>query len=161
MSEFTREIKIYPSYDHRDEPDDQRGAQGCDLMLILRGPLGAIAARISTGWMADPLVGRYVRGAGKQRRLGKPGVDAGVADCYPSGTYVGSHYLKRRGEYDVRKEECEYLNGAECYGDGSYVAADEVLLKLTTGGSDAAFEHLEHLYQVWIVEEPKEETDEH
>lgn len=150
MSDFTREIKIYPSYDYRDEPGDQRGAHGADMVLILRGPLGVIAAKISTGWMAFPLAGSFIPGREQRRRSG-PGLDAGGWDIYPSGSYVGYHTLHRGRSYDSETASCEYLGGETCYGDGSYTASDEVLRRLVAGGSDLAFEHLEQLYQVWIA----------
>ena len=153
MTEFTREIKVYASYDHRDEPNDQRGAHGAELVLILRGPLGAIAARISTGWVSQPLAGSYVPGRGKQLRRDKPGVDNGLTDIYPSGSYVGAHSYEPRQHFE-QDGPCDWLGAAVCYGDGSYMASDKVLELLVAGGSDAAFEHLESLYQSWIADRP-------
>ena len=147
--DFTREIKIYPGYDHRDDPDGQRGAHGCDLVLILRGEAGAIAAQISTGWMAQPLEGGF-RPGGEQRRRRKPGLDYGGWDNYPSGSYVGAHCTQPRQYNERRSDECEWLGGVPCYGDGSYTASDKVLHLLVTGGDGAAFKHLEHLYHEWI-----------
>ncbi len=153
MTEFTREIKVTASYDHRDDPSDQRGAHGAELVLILRGPLGAIAAKIMTGWMSAPLIGHYRHGFGAQQRAAKPGVDNSVPDVYPNGAYVGSHsYLPR--EYSSQNGPCDWLGTAVCYSDGSYTAADKVLELLVSGGSDAAFEHLETLYSSWIAERP-------
>jgi hypothetical protein len=153
VTAFTREIKILPGYDHRDDMTD-RGAHGCDMILILRGPDGAIAARISTGWMTHPLAGRYVHRGGRQARRDKPGVDAGVAHLYPSGSYVGAHSLKPREAYLSSDPECSWLDGAPCYGDGSFTMADEVLEALAAGGSDAAFERMASLYQSWILDRP-------
>lgn len=150
MTDFAREIKVTASYDHRDEPDSQRGAHGAELVLILRGPLGAIAARIMTGWMTHPLTASYVSGHEQERRR-KPGVDNSVIDVYPSGAYVGSHtYVPR--EFSDANGPCDWLGTAVCYGDGSYTAADEILELLVSGGSDAAFERLEELYQSWIAD---------
>ena len=154
MTEFTREMKISPGYDHRDEPGAHRGAHGCDLWLALRGPDGAIAARISTGWMSNPLAGRLIPGAGEQRRRGKPGLDFGSADSYPSGGFVGAHSLELREGFSPDAEACGWIDGAPCYIQGGFLIADEILKLLTTGGSDAAFERLGELYQAWIVDAP-------
>lgn len=151
MTDLTREIRITPSYDHRDEPGDRRGAHGCDLILVLRGPLGVITAKISTGWMTNPLAGRLIHGAPRQRRWEKPGVDAQVWDRYPSGSYVGVHSPSRRAGWWTQTGPCNYLGVETCYGDGSYTAADEILALITTGGSDAAFERLTAFYQSWLV----------
>lgn len=151
--EFTREIKIMSSYDYRDDPNDLRGAHGSDINLILRGPLGAISAKISTGWVSAPLTGHYRHGAGAQERSSRPGVDWGVRDVYPSGSYVGSHsYLPR--EASDASGPCTWLGAAVCYGDGSYTGADEILELLVAGGSDAVFARLEELYQSWIADRP-------
>jgi hypothetical protein len=152
MTEFTREIKVNASYDYRDEPADPRGAHGAELVLILRGPLGAIAAKIMTGWMAAPLVDRFVPGREQERRH-KPGVDGGLTDIYPSGAYVGCHsYLPREGLEEGGP--CDWLETAACYCGVSYSRADRTLERLVIGGSDAAFEDLETLYESWIAERP-------
>lgn len=156
MNGFTREMEIYPSYDYRDNPDDGRGAHGCDLMLILRGDLGVITARISTGWMERPLTGEFSPGRAQFRRP-QPGVDHRVMNIYPSGSYVGTHTPAQRYAYDLQQNACEYLDGAPCWGDGSYTEASAILRLLVTGGSDAAFGRLEALYQAWIVERPEQE----
>jgi hypothetical protein len=153
MTDFTREIKILPGYDHRDDPGGQGGAHGCDMLLILAGELGAITAEISTGWMTRPLAGRMVRGQAQSRRE-KPGIDAGLVDQYPSGSYVGSHSPIRRGEYDTVRDSCGHLGGAPCFSDGSYLAADRILDALVAGGSDAAFGEMAGLYRSWLADRP-------
>lgn len=151
MSDFTREIKFTAGYDYRDEPDGRRGAHGTDLWLALRGPLGAICARISTGWMLRPLADSRVVWGQPQERRSKPGCD-GDGRHNPSGAYVGAHsYLPRDGFSDDHGS-CGWLGGADCYETGGFTEADRVLEALVSGGSDAAFEHLEGLYRSWIVE---------
>lgn len=152
--EFTQKILVTPQYDHRDGPGN-RGAHGCELVLILRGPLGAIAARLMTGWMSKPLTGHFRPGGPNQRAL-HVGVDRLLADGYLSGAYVGAHSYERRWAYMDETHSCDWLDGASCYGDGSYTAADEVLSILVAKGSDAAFDHLATLYQAWIVDRPIE-----
>ena len=154
---LTREIKIIAGYDYRDEPNDQRGAHGAELILILRGPLGVIAAKISTGWVARPVIGHVVHGR-PQRRREKPGVDDGVRDCYPSGSYVGSHTPARIGDDEENGGACSWLGTDVCYGTGGYLAGDKVLELLVTQGSDAAFDHLEGLYESWIASPARECT---
>lgn len=150
---FTREIRITPAYDYRDELPGNRGAHGAELVLVLRGPLGAITANIMTGWMPAPLTGSFIRGR-TQDRAQKPGVDAGLQDAYPSGASVAAHCPVRRQHYFDDNGPCDILGTEACYGDGSFSMANEVLKLLVTGGSDAAFDHLETLYQSWIVQRP-------
>ena len=137
--DFTREIRILPSYDHRHEPDDQCGAHGADIIFILRADLGAVTARISTGWVAHPLAGTMTAATSPlAARRPKPGVDAPLWDIYPSGVYVGAHSLVRR-EGSVSEEACDLLPGGKCWGTGGYMIADEVLMTLVTMGSDGAW----------------------
>lgn len=152
--EFTHEIKILPSYDHRDDPNDHRGAGGAELVLILRGPLGAIVAKVNTGWVTRPLIGHYMPGLKRQNRRDKPGVDARLTDVYPSGAYVGSHSYVPRDNCTDANGPCDWLGGAVCYGDGSYTMADEILRLLIEQGSDAVFTRLEELYRSWIADRP-------
>lgn len=149
MTAFTREIRVLPGYDHRDEPGDNRGAHGAEIVLILRGPRGAIAAKISTGWVSRPLAGNYAHGRGEQARRGKPGVDSTLATIYPSGSYVGAHSYEPREGFE-KDGPCDWLGSAVCYGTGGFMASDKVVEILVAEGSDAAFEHLESLYRSWI-----------
>lgn len=156
--DFKREIKILPAYDYRDEPGDQRGAGGARMIFILRGPLGAISASINTGWVARPLLGRWIQG-GNNQRADRPGVDRTLADLYPSGDYVGAHSPVCREGFDESPGACDWLDSAECYISGSYLAAKTVLETLVTGGSDAVWEHLAELYHGWIVDRPVEAAE--
>ncbi len=151
MTGFTREIQIKPSYDYRDDPTSRRGAHGAALLLILRGPLGIIAAEISTGWMLRPLAGHRVVHGGPQVRRDRPGADSD-GRSYPSGAYVGSHTAQRIGGDDENGGHCTLLDSDVCYGDGSYLAADEILELVVSGGSDAAFERMESMYRSWIAD---------
>ena len=152
-TEFTREIHMRPSYDHRDEPADQRGAHGVDIVFTLRGPLGAIVGEISTGWMSRPLVGRHTRGAGTQDRSSGPGVDRGVADLYPTGRVISLHAAEQRRDYWIQSPDCDVLGTGPCWNDGSYSIADGLLKALVAEGSDGAWRFLQELYYDWLPAE--------
>lgn len=156
--DFTREIKILPAYDYRDEPGDQRGAGGVRMIFVLLGPLGAISASLNTGWVARPLLRPWNRG-GNNERAGRPGVDRTLVDIYPSGDYVGAHSPVCREGFDVFADECDWLPGGFCHVSGSYLAAKNVLEILVTGGSDAVWEHLSALHQEWIADRPVEAAE--
>lgn len=147
MTAFTREIRISPGYDYRDEPDDRRGAAGASLLLILRGPAGAITCAFDTGWMTAPLTGRFIPGQA-QARADQPGTDHTTADLFPSARYVGTH-CPSPGIGREPQGDCDIIGGP-CWGDGSYSISDSVLQALVAGGSDAAFARLEELYRDWI-----------
>ena len=153
MSEFTRQIRVRASYDYRDDPNDQRGANGAELVLILKGEIGAVTTNIMTGWMARPLIGLYVPGQ-PQVRLDKPGPDVDLRDGYPIGAEVVAHSFEPRKGFELGRGPCDILESAICYPASSYLAGDKVLELLITGGDDAAFEHLAEIYQRWIVDKP-------
>lgn len=150
MTGFKREIRVIPGYDHRDEPGG-RGADGCDLVLTLTGDLGAIVARVDTGWMTRPLAGDLIRGAVQQRRP-KPGIDANLVGCYPSGGGMYAHSPVQHDGFESESDECPYLDGKPCWCYGVLGGADGVLERLVSGGSDAAFELMAEFYQSWLVE---------
>lgn len=156
--EFTTKMVLKAGYDHRDETDEGRlrGCHGADLELVLIGPLGAITTTISTGWMHRPVEGRVIWGQ-KQRRRNKPGLDTLSWDSYPSGAVVASHWRKPVSEYDTASGyDCPWLDGAQCFGSGGYLIADEVLDILISQGDDAAYERMAAIYADWSTWSPSE-----
>lgn len=149
---FTTRIEIKSGYDYRDDPNDQYGAHGAELHLILTGPLGVIVARISTGWMSAPIVGPYIRG-GKQVRSSKPGMDDGLIGVYPSGNDVLAHSPTAREHWNPNGGECPYTGDSYCWTTGGLLVANDVLAKLIAGGDKAAFEFLAECYAEWFVVE--------
>lgn len=148
-------IRILASYDYRDDPNDTRGAHGTDIMLVTKGPAGAITCRISTGWVARPLARGYLRGADRQQRNHKPGVDAALADCYPTGAGIASHSATQDRDYWSGPGPCDVLGGF-CYGDTGFLVSDDILLALVEGGDEAAFAKLDEFYAEWLGPEPVE-----
>lgn len=157
MSDFQREIRFCAGYDYRDDPKDQRGAHGAELHFILRGPLGAISAVVSTGWMLRPLTGRYMRHDGPQDRRDKPGVDGRLNDCFPRGAYILSHALVQRQDWWSGPSDCDILGG-KCYGDIGYTVSDTFLDRLLRDGEEGAFAFLAELHDAWLSGDPKETT---
>lgn len=147
--EFVGRLAVTAGYDHRDDPSGKRGAHGATLWLVLRGPRATMACSISTGWLPRPLTGPYVPGARQQRRE-RPGVDARLADSYPSGGYLGIHASEPiKSWWQGPDPDCTWT-GQPCYGDGGYLVADEVFSALVTGGHDAAFGHMREVYDAWL-----------
>lgn len=139
---FTNDVQFRGSYDYRDDRADQRGANGLDLWLILRGSKGAVCCSIGTGWMlrpiADPTWNIYSGRA--PVRSDQPGVDVGTADFFPSAHYVGIHTVDPTGT-----NQCEFLGGAPCSTDDSYLAADTILSALISSG-DGVWAELRKVY---------------
>lgn len=148
MSDLEHYIRAYAGYDYRDEPDDQRGAHGLDLMIITKGPLGAVTCKIGTGWMLRPLAHGIV-GRGPQERRDKPGVDRTLAGG-PSGFGVASHSLTQDRDWWSETGPCEILEAATCWGETGYLVSDSVVEALVAGGDVAAFARLDELYAAWL-----------
>lgn len=150
-SEFRREVKFYPSYDYRDDPDDQRGAGGATLTFILRGPLGAISADVQTYWMLRPHIGATpaLYATKPLERGAKPGIDLSLRDASPSGRSVSSHCAEPLKDWWIGPQDCPIL-GVPCYGDTGYMVADQFLEALVGGGDDAAWQWLEECYAEWL-----------
>lgn len=150
-AELRREVRFSPSYDHRDEP----GHKGCGSVIItfiLAGPLGAISADISTGWLSRPYLGRIYPIAIEgplTPRGNKPGVDLlqGHESLRSAGVY--SHCPEQRREHWYGPDECTILGGP-CYGDKGYLVGDQFLEALVAGGDEAAWKWLEDTYNDWL-----------
>lgn len=145
---WTGRIEVAASYDHRDDPDGKGGAHGCVLWLILDGPEATMTCSVSTGWVSRPLDGHYARGAGKQQRRAKPGVDRGLLDSYPSPSYVGIHSTVQVKDWWMGPDDCNWID-APCYGDGGYMVSDLVFEALVAEGHAGAFRVLRELHDDW------------
>jgi hypothetical protein len=156
--EFTREVRFRASYDHRDEPNDQRGCSGVIITFILKGPLGAISTDIVTSWMSRPYLGTTwpidVQGPLTPRGT-EPGVDLLTGPKSLRSAGVISHCAEQRREWWFGPDECSIL-GAPCYGDKGYLVGDAFLEELVSGGDEAAWKWLEETYAEWLGPEQTE-----
>lgn len=155
LAGFTTRIEIKPSYDYRDDPNDQRGAHGCEMHLILAGPEGVLIGRISTGWVARPLAA-HLGAIRPPLRRDRPGMDAPLSDCYPTGSGIFAHSSTARNGWEASESACCYLPDVEqCWITGGYMISDTLLVKLVEGGDQAAFEFLAELYRDWFAGKPE------
>lgn len=151
--ELKQEVRFYASFDHRNDEEDQRGARGMIITLVLNGPLGAISADIGTGWMLHPYLGnRPVLESPKplSPRGEKPGIDHNLTDLSPSGLSVSAHSLEQRRDWwRGSAQECPFVGGI-CYGDTGYLVADELVEALVGGGDEAAWKWMQECYDEWL-----------
>lgn len=116
-----------PAFDRRDEPNGP-GIASAEIVFAVRGPLGAIAFEIMTGWFPREIDDTTLPCAVTRGR----------------GVQIGFHSAEPRTEARG-PQPCDLL-GAQCYHDSSYLAADEPFDILCREGLDALWAYLERLY---------------
>lgn len=156
--EFTTKVRIFPGYDYRDEPNDQRGAHNLSMQFELVGPLGAISWTLNTGWMKNPLKGALAPG-GPQDRADKPGADFRLREYSPSAGGVYSHSHAKAADWWLGPNECDILGG-QCYGNSGYLVGDTVLAAMFDDGHEGVWRELRVLYDAWLEPEAANESPE-
>lgn len=129
--EFTRDIQFSPAFDKR-HPDPRKnyGIESVTMCWLLRGPVGVIQFKVSTGWNLPHVV-----------RCSSDAVD------FPMATDLGYH--SPHPMYDdhmLVSEECSVLGGP-CYYDGSTLNAEEPLRLLIEQGHEAVWDHMKNYYK--------------
>lgn len=115
---FTTEVRAYPGFDYRDEPDDKRGAGSLTLWFILRGPGGAIAWELLTGIMARPIEdpGWSIYAGHPPHRGTRPGLDwTGGRPHHPTAGPVSLHWPTPDKDWWAGPNPCDVLPGEQCY----------------------------------------------
>jgi hypothetical protein len=125
--EFRRDVRVVPAYDERDKPSG--GQHCCDIVFALIGSKGAISLTVFSGWVLP---------SQREALFEARGADLSFHAYHPVGGAT-------------RSEKCRLLDGADCYGDGSALLADDVFKKMVASGSDAMWTELERYYDEWLV----------
>ena len=146
ITDFERIVEITPAYDRRN-PDANKnyGIHGCDLRMVLKGPLGAVQFVVYTNWHL-PNVQREL-----DERLACDPSRVAIRVHGPMGADAGYHSYEPRYEGQTPMEDCPYLGGKPCYYDASGLLAEEWLNVLREGGSDAIWKKLEEWYHEQLV----------
>ena len=117
------------------------GRHGMEMIFILKGKLGVIQFVVYTGWMPS-----YKRFDGEKSS--------------PLPADIGKHSYKPSYDDETKRENCNWLDGADCYYDGSGLAADEVFKVFVKDGEEAMWTELEKFYKDWLVARPRTEVEE-
>ena len=140
MTEFRREMTIAPAYDKRSpDPSKDYGIHGCNLRFVLTGPEGAVQFVLYTNWQLPHVTEELI--ARVQDEIGIR------AFFLPLPADLGYHSPKPLYEGQTSMGACPYLDGKDCYYDGSGLDAERVYNKMLEGGSDAVWAELEDYYQ--------------
>jgi hypothetical protein len=134
---FERIVQMSPAFDKRSsDPKKNYGIHGVDLRMILKGPLGATQFVLYTGWHLPHVT---------EELWSKNSLDTLRVVMRPLPADVGYHWHKP--QYDGQEPmKCEYVEGGQCYYDGSGLQAEKVYEILLNEGSDGVWKELEQRY---------------
>lgn len=123
------------------KPDDgtsntDYGVGSCRITFLLKGPAGAVQFMVGTDWYPPHV---------QEARAGKPRASYEIQR--PHGWDVGYHSRKPMYEGQTSMGPCDYLDGGECYYDGSGLRADEWIPVLLKEGSEGIWRLLEAEYE--------------
>lgn len=116
------------------------GVHGLQIRFVVKGEEGAVQFLLFTSWIPRhedaTSCGLYVSnwGYGHNSALNTLPADLGYHSRTPM--YEGHE----------SRHNCEHLDGAPCYYDGSGLNAQEAMYTLVNGGGDALWTYLEHYY---------------
>jgi hypothetical protein len=152
--DFEKIIKFEPAFDKRDpDPSKNYGIHGVELGFYLKGPHGTVQFKLFTNW--------HVPGVRKEREtddslLQSPHISAiRCAEIHfgPSPADLGYHSPKPMYEDQTMiSSECPWVEGGECYYDGSGLAAERIFDVLTEKGDEGVWEELESYYRSTFLE---------
>ncbi len=134
-----RIFKMNPAFDKRNpDPKKNYGIHGVELLMVLKGKLGAVQFLLYTNWQLPHV------SEGQRNKL-KP-------DNYflfePLPADLGYHSPKPMyDDHNLASKECEYLDEGPCYYDGSGLNAQEIYNTLLHEGSDGVWVKLENYYK--------------
>lgn len=138
---ITKEIKFIPSFDKANpDPKKNYGVGSVMICFYLKGELGCVQFKMSTGWFLEHLEKRG---------------DYFSIDKYPF-KYVQApraidlvyHSPKPMyGSHEPIDQSCEFLGGIPCYYDGSTLNAETILTVLIEEGSEGVWRELEVYYK--------------
>jgi hypothetical protein len=157
---FTSDVRMTPSYDHRDSVDPLMRNRGCGsarLHFILRGEGVAVSLAVHTDWMANPLEVPYIRVKNTPApwpRRDQVGIDAPSfrSTRSPNGAGVYLHSATQVKDWWLGPDACDILGG-QCYGDVGYLISDEALRIFVSQGSDVGFQFLADTLDAWMAPE--------
>ena len=118
-------ITFNPAYDKRDpDPKKDYGVHGVDIKFLLKGKKGATQFILYTGWQL-PHVQKEMENQPNWKILSKP-LPADLGYHSPVPMYSDQPVMK----------DCPYLDGKDCYYDGSTLNAIDVFDILLKDGCE-------------------------
>lgn len=137
---FQRIVEWNPAYDKRNnDPGYNYGIHGMTLRFVLKGEKGVAQFVIYTGWHLKHV----------QEELDRKPVhrDYPHLSCHPMPVDLGYHSPVQMYEGQEPLKNCKYMNGKDCYYDGSSLNADALYWKFVEEGEDIVWKKLEEYYK--------------
>lgn len=135
-----RIVEFDPAYDERNNPKGNYGIHGVNLRMILKGDKGAVQFVLYTNWHLP-----HVQDELTKKVVGGDELDIKMI-FKPTPADLGYHSYKPMYEDQYRTENCQYLDGHECYYDGSSLNAYRIYDILLKEGSKGVWRELEEYY---------------
>ena len=142
-----RIVEFSPAYDKRDpNPNKNYGIHGVDLRMYLKGEKGVVQFVLYTNWHLPHVQDELIK-----RAVGKDELHIEMISK-PMPADLGYHSYKPRYEDQYKTDNCELLDGHECYYDGSSLNAYEIYDVLLKEGSEGVWRELEEYYNQLFCE---------
>lgn len=136
----TKEVHFEPAFDKR-SPDRKTnyGVHGVNLRCVLKGEEGAVQFLLYTNWQL-PSVDRELADGVRPLSLYRP---------MPAD--LGYHSPTPRFDGQATMGPCDYLDGRDCYYEGSPLNADRIFKVLVAEGDEGLWRELEDYYDAIFV----------
>ena len=151
MSELERIMRFRPAWDKRDpDPAKDYGVHGVELLMVVKGPEGAVQFLLYTGWMLPETIGvpdeEKISGVlTRYREASRSFANGNLLAPLPAD--LGYHSSRPMYEgHEPIESECEFVDGP-CYYDGSSLRAWVPFELLLRQGDEGVWRYLEKYYE--------------
>lgn len=130
-------ITFEPAFDKRDkDPSKNYGIHSVTLRMVLKGELGAVHFVLYTGWNLPHVTEEMRHKMSPNNHF----------LFEPQPCDLGYHSPKPLYEDQYKHSNCPYLNGKDCYCDGSALNSNRIYKILLEKGCDGVWKALEEYY---------------
>lgn len=146
IDSLQRIVKFRPAFDKRDPDPSKNYGIGCvECFMILKGEKGAVHFIFMTGMFLPETMEEYIKdGRARYEMLSE---HHPYWFNKPMGVDVGYHSYTPGFEGHQARQNCDWLDGKPCYGDGSALRAEEWFNIFLREGGDKIWEMLEEDYR--------------
>lgn len=138
--EFKKDVYVEPAFDKRNsDPTKNYGIHGCNIRFVLRGSNGVVQFLIFTNWHLPHVTEELL-----EKSKDKESIRLFFS---PIPADIGYHSPKPMYKDQTTMGPCIFLDGKDCYYDGSSLSATEVYNVMLKEGSDAVWRELMDCYK--------------